>query len=71
MWTTPVDLELQEQAVGAGREEVGRERNRAGGVAVLLGVDVQVREVALAQRDEVAAGAEVRLDLAARAVRRG
>ena len=50
-------LELQEQAVAAGGRERGHEPQ-----AVLVGVDVQEGEVALAQRDEVALGAQVVLD---------
>ena len=56
------DLELQEQAVAAGGREVGRERHDAGRLVAVVRVDVQVGEVALAQRDQVAAGAEVRLE---------
>ena len=49
--------ELEEQAVPARRRERGHEAQPAG-----VGVDVEEREVAVAQRDEMAAGAEVRLD---------
>ncbi len=49
-------LELEEQAIAAGARERRRERHR-----VALGVHVQEREVALAQRDQVAARAEVGL----------
>jgi hypothetical protein len=58
-------LELEEQPVAAR----GRERRRESD-AVVLRVHVQERQVALAQRDEVAAGAEVRLDLDRLAVAR-
>ena len=51
-----VVAELQEQAVGAGCGELGVERRGR----LLVGVDVEVGEVAVAQGDEVAAGAEVR-----------
>ena len=51
-------LELKEQAVAALGRELRRERDR---LSLLGGVGVQVAEVALAQRDEVAAGAEVGL----------
>ena len=50
----PVDLELQEQAVAARGGELGHEAQ-----AVLVGMDVQEREVALPQRDEVALSAVV------------
>src|SRR4051812_7368573 len=51
-----VDLELQEQAIGATRE-LGHEAQGLG-----VGVDVEEGEVAPAQRDEVALRAEVVLD---------
>ena len=52
-------LELQVQAVARARLQVGLELD-----AVRLGrVHVQEREIALAQRDQVAAGAEVGLGL--------
>ena len=53
-----VDLELQEEMVGAG----GRER-RHEFQAVGVGVDVQVGEVALPERDQMPLGAEVALQL--------
>ena len=59
-----VDLELQEQAVAARRWGTSPSNAQA----VLVGVDVEEGEVALAQRDEVAPGAEVRLDGDGRAV---
>jgi len=46
-----VGPELQEQAVAARGRELCHEAQ-----AVLVGVDVQEREVTLAQRDEVALG---------------
>ena len=55
--TRPVVLELEEQPVAAGGRELGLERDGRSPRRV----DVQERQVALAQRDEVAAGAEVRL----------
>ena len=58
-----VDLELQEETVGAG----GRER-RHELQAVGVGVDVQVGEVALPQRDQMPLGAEVVLQLRGPAV---
>ncbi len=63
VWTRAVDLELEEQAVAAGRRELGHEAQ-----PVLVRVDVQEGEVALAQRDEVALGAEVVVERDGRAV---
>src|SRR3954453_13313029 len=59
-----VHAELEEQPVAPGGRELGHEPQR-----VLVGVDVEEREVAVAQCDEVALRAEVRLhgDGAARA----
>src|SRR5665809_157616 len=53
-------LELEEQAVPAFRGELRREADRGIG-GVFGGVGVEVAEVAGAERDEVAAGAEVGL----------
>ena len=53
-------LELEEQAVAALRGELGREADR-GASPCVGGVGVEVAEVARAERDEVAAGAEVGL----------
>ena len=50
--------ELQEQAVGARGGEVGLERE-----ALLVGVDVEVGQVAVTKGDEVAACPEVRRDV--------
>jgi hypothetical protein len=54
-------LEVKEEAIPARGRERGLEADRAAG-AVVVGVDVEEREVAVAQRDEVAVGAEVALD---------
>ena len=59
VWTVPRVAELEEEPVAAGREVVGREGERVGAQRV----DVLVREVAGAQHDEVAAGAEVGLQV--------
>lgn len=55
-------LELQEQAVGARRGEASGEGDLAG-VGSLLGVQVQVGQVTLAQPDQVAAGPEIGLQV--------
>ncbi len=59
VWTRVAVAELEEQAVAAGRGVVGREGERVG----VERVDVLVGEVAGAQHDEVAAGAEVGLQV--------
>ena len=53
-----VDFELQEETVGAGCGERRHELEAVG-----VGVDVEVGEVALPQRDQVPVGAEVVLQL--------
>src|SRR3712207_2989701 len=57
----PVVPELEEEPVAAGRGEGRREADRVAAGAVLGGVDVQEGKIALAQRDQMAARAEVRL----------
>ena len=57
-----VVLEVEEQAVAAGGGKSAANGHVAGRLVAVVRVDVQVGEVALAQRDEVAAGAEVGLE---------
>jgi len=55
-------LELEEEAVPAGRRELGGEGHRAPrtpGRAIVERVDVEVGEIPLAQRHQMAAGAQV------------
>ena len=56
-----VDLELEEEAVAAGGGELSVEDDLAD-LRVRLRMHVRVREIAVAQRDEVTAVADVRVD---------
>ena len=55
VWTVAVVLEVEEQAVAAGRGQLGVEADRPGAGSSLERVDVGVGEVAGAHGDEVAA----------------
>src|SRR4051812_19447887 len=59
--------ELQEEAVLPAGMELGVERDRAAGAVGAGGVHVRVGEVRRVQGDEVAVGAQVRLQVADRA----
>ena len=56
-----MNLELQEQAVASGRIELGVEVDPAGGAA-LERMDVRVREVAVSERNQMSAMADVRVE---------
>ena len=55
--------EVEEEPVAAGSGELGAEGDLRPGSGVVLRVDVQVAEVAVAQRDQVSVGTEVGLQV--------